>query len=152
MKAVIVGAGEVGFHIADHLSREGHDVFVVEQDCPYMDIDGLDRNSRHLLGRDAEGLMRAYLRLTEPGYKYEEPAIGRVVTDKTVRGTGTGGELMQRGVEEAERLFPGRDIKLSAQVYAREFYEKFGFRQVSQPYDEDGIMLIAMVRRKAESK
>ncbi|HDH57425.1 MAG TPA: GNAT family N-acetyltransferase [Bacteroidetes bacterium] len=122
------------------------EVFVVEQNCPYMDIDGLDRQAWHLLGRNAEGNLVAYLRIVAPGAKYREPAIGRVFTHKSIRGKGIGRELMIRGIKKAEELFPGSAIRLSAQVYAQGFYAQFGFSAVGEPYDEDGIPHVEMVK------
>lgn len=121
-------------------------VFVVEQHCPYSDIDGLDRNAWHLLGRDADGTLVAYLRVVQPGCKYPEPSIGRVVTHPSVRDQGLGRELMTIAIEKVEELFPGSPIRLSAQVYARGFYQSFGFDIASQPYDEDGIPHVEMLR------
>jgi ElaA protein len=122
------------------------DVFVIEQNCPYDDIDGRDKNSWHLLGEDEDGEMVAYLRLTKPGYKYAEPAIGRVVTARKVRRTGAGAELMREGIRKSEELHPGSPIRISAQVYAKGFYAQFGFEPVGEPYDEDGILHIVMLR------
>ena len=122
------------------------EVFVVEQNCPYMDMDGLDPHAWHLLGHNAEEELVAYLRIVAPGFKYREPAIGRVVTHKSTRGTGVGRELMIRGIEKATELYPGAAIRLSAQVYAQGFYAQFGFSAVGEPYDEDGIPHVEMVR------
>ena len=121
-------------------------VFIVEQRCPYLDIDGLDRHAWHLLGRDADGALVAYLRAVQPGSKYPEPSIGRVVTHPNVRDQGIGRELMTIGIENVEKLFPGSPIRLSAQVYARGFYQSFGFETAGQPYDEDGIPHVEMLR------
>lgn len=121
-------------------------VFVVEQDCAYLDADGLDRRSRHLMAwRDGELL--AYLRLLEPGSKYPEASIGRVLTVPPVRGTGLGREMLARGVARAEADFPGTGIRISAQAHLEKFYAEFGFDRVSEPYDEDGILHIEMFRK-----
>lgn len=123
------------------------EVFVIEQNCPYLDIDGLDPYSWHLLGRNSAGKLVAYLRVVPPGRKFEDPSIGRVVTSKEVRGRGIGRELMRRAIEKSEELFPNSSLRLSAQLYARGFYQSFGFSQVSEPYDEDGILHIDMIRK-----
>ncbi len=132
------------------LMRLRQEVFVVEQNCVYLDADGYDQNARHLLGRDGEGQLVACLRLFAPGVKYRDfpsdACIGRVCTAASVRGTGLGRELMRRGVAEAERLWPGCGIRLSAQVYLLKFYESLGFVVTSEPYDEDGIPHVEMVR------
>lgn len=123
------------------------EVFIFEQNCPYKDMDGLDPHAWHLLGRNERGDLMAYLRIVAPGFKYREPAIGRVVTHKSIRGTGIGRELMIRGIEKAEELYRGSAIRLSAQLYAQSFYAQFGFSAVGEPYDEDGIPHIEMVRK-----
>ena len=138
----------------DRLSgREVHDVlqlrqrvFVVEQTCPFLDADGLDPKCWHGLGRDEAGLLVATARLVPPGLKYEEPAIGRVVTAPEVRRTGAGRALMLSSIQQVQRLFPGQPIRLGAQRYLERFYGSFGFRPVGEPYDEDGIDHIEMLR------
>ncbi|WP_395093898.1 GNAT family N-acetyltransferase [Armatimonas sp.] len=125
-------------------------VFVVEQNCVYLDADGYDQVARHLLGRDEHQSLVASLRLFAPGGKYkefpEDASIGRVCTAASVRGTGLGRELMRRGIAEAERLWPGCAIRISAQVYLEKFYGSLGFVAVSAPYDEDGIPHVEMAR------
>ena len=132
------------------LMRLRQEVFVVEQSCVYLDADGYDQNARHLLGRDGEGQLVACLRLFAPGVKYkefpDEASIGRVCTAALARGTGLGQELMRRGIAEAERLWPGSRIRISAQAYLLNFYGKLGFVPVSEPYDEDGIPHVEMLR------
>jgi ElaA protein len=138
----------------DRLSaREVHDVlqlrqrvFVVEQACAFLDIDGLDPSCWHGLGRDEAGVLVATARLVPPGLKYEEPAIGRVVTAPEVRRTGAGRALMSSAIAQVQRLYPGQRIRLGAQRYLEEFYGSFGFKPVGEPYDEDGIPHIEMVR------
>ena len=129
------------------LMRLRQEVFVVEQNCVYLDADGYDQNARHLLGRDGEGQLVACLRLFAPGVKYpNEASIGRVCTAASLRRTGLGRELMRRGIAEAEQLWPRCGIRLSAQVYLLKFYESLGFATASEPYDEDGIPHVEMVR------
>ena len=137
----------------DQLSaREIHDilqaraaVFVVEQACAFQDVDGADPVSEHIVGRE-DGAIVAYCRLVPPGVKYPEPSIGRVITSKAARRTGAGRTLMARAIERAGTLWPGRCIKIGAQQYLERFYGSFGFVQSSEPYDEDGIQHIEMVR------
>ncbi|TCW33082.1 GNAT family N-acetyltransferase [Gulbenkiania mobilis] len=122
-------------------------VFVVEQQSIYGDLDGLDQQALHLSGRSPEGHLLAYARLLPPGIKLDRAvAIGRVVVDASVRGTGLGRLLMQQALEAAESAWPGVEIGLSAQVNARSFYESFGFRRVSEPYDDGGILHEDMLR------
>ena len=124
-------------------------VFVVEQKCVYLDADGIDRVAVHLLGWQViEGRRRlvAYARLLPPRVKYAEPSIGRVSTHPDVRGTGAGRALMRKAIERVEEAGWGPDIRIAAQMYLERFYEGFGFRRVTEPYTEDDIWHVDMVR------
>jgi len=88
----------------------------------------------------------AYCRLVPPGVKFAEPSIGRVLTTEAVRRTGAGRELVREAVARAQALWPGAALRIGAQVYLDKFYGEFGFTQCSEPYDEDGIMHIHMLR------
>ena len=121
------------------------EVFVVEQTCPYLDPDGHDENSVHLLGEDS-GELAAYLRILPPGEKYSEASLGRVLTREKWRGTGLGRVLVAEGVRQCESLFPGAPIRIGAQAHLAKFYGEFGFVTVSEPYDEDGIPHVEMLR------
>jgi ElaA protein len=124
-------------------------VFVLEQTCLYPDIDGLDTGAYHLLGwRSVDGRREliASLRCLAPGAKYAEMSLGRVVTSPAARGTGLGRELVAQGIAHAESLHRGHAIRIGAQAHLERFYANFGFVTVSEPYDEDGIMHVDMVR------
>jgi ElaA protein len=147
-------------------------VFVVEQQCAFLDADGIDRYSWHLLGRQSETVVGieniqplqyiqalqkgtplvAYLRIVPPGRRFDEPSIGRVVTAPEVRRTGLGRILMEEGIRRTKELYPGRPIMLSAQRYLENFYGSLGFVVTGEPYDEDGIphvnMLLATNERR----
>jgi ElaA protein len=120
-------------------------VFVLEQG-PYLDPDGLDQHSAHLLGRDTAGVLQAYLRLVDPGLRYVEPAIGRVVTSPETRGTGLGRLLVAEGVARCVRAWPGQGIRISAQAHLERFYGEFGFARAGEPYLEDDIPHLEMLR------
>jgi ElaA protein len=120
-------------------------VFVLEQG-PYLDPDGVDRQSWHLLGRDALGQLQAYLRVVDPGVKYPEPSIGRVITSPEVRGSGAGRALMSEGVARCLAAWPARGIRISAQAHLERFYGEFGFQRVGEPYLEDNIPHLQMWR------
>ena len=126
------------------------DVFVVEQDCVYADLDGKDLQSIHLWAESAEHVpgdaAEAVVRLLPPGVSYAEPSIGRVASIKTQRGTGLGQELMERAVRACQRMWPDYAVKISAQQYLIGFYESFGFEVVGEGYMEDNIPHIGMVR------
>jgi ElaA protein len=124
-------------------------VFIVEQNCPYPDADGRDPNAWHLLGWVQGPMSRslvAYARLFEPGVRYDEGSIGRVVTAPEVRGTGVGKALMAEALRRIESLAPGQPIKIAAQRRIEDFYLGLGFRTVSAPYEEDGIIHVDMLR------
>ncbi len=125
------------------------EVFVVEQDCPYLDADGSDEAAWHLMGMDKNGRLVAYARLIPKGISYKKyPSFGRVATAQEVRGTGVGKELMEQALAWMEKLFPGEDMKISAQCYLEKFYENFGFEIVGEEYLEDGIPHFPMVLKK----
>ncbi len=124
-------------------------VFVLEQQCLYADIDGLDPLALHLLGwQTVDGIrtLVAYLRCFAPGDYHAETTLGRVLTVPAARGRGAGKQLMAEGIRQAERCFPGSRIRISAQQHLQRFYESFGFVCVSEGYLEDGIPHIAMLR------
>ena len=120
-------------------------VFVVEQDCPYQDADDLDAVSWHLIA-SVEGQLAAYLRIVDPGHKYPEASIGRVLTPKTFRGLGLGQQLMTEAIAGAQRHYPGLAIRISGQSYLLAFYRAFGFETVGEEYLEDGIPHFEMLR------
>lgn len=122
------------------------EVFIVEQSCPYLDADGLDQLSHHLMVQDnASGQLLAYMRLITPGAKYPEPALGRLLTCKQVRGSGIARTMMISAIHRVTHLWPGQPLRISAQHYLLRFYESLGFSAVSAPYDEDGIEHIEML-------
>ena len=125
-------------------------VFVLEQDCIYQDIDDLDRNSWHLMGwknyASAKQQLLAYLRVVFADYQYKEPSIGRVLIIQEFRGMGLGKELLNQALIKIAQEYPKQSIRISAQQHLEHFYSQFGFSQVSEPYDEDGIMHIKMLK------
>jgi ElaA protein len=122
-----------------------NEVFVVEQNCVYQDLDNKDQVALHLMGWDEKKLV-AYSRLLPPGASYPETSIGRVVTSPSARRKGLGKDLMQRSLYEVKRLFGDGPIKLGAQLYLKDFYTSLGFTQTSEIYLEDGIQHIEMVK------
>lgn len=127
------------------LLAQRSEVFVVEQGCIFLDADGVDRQAHLLLGRDAQGVLQASLRIVDPGVKYAEPSIGRVISAPRQRGTGLGRALMAQGIECCRTLWPGQAIRISAQARLSRFYEDFGFQTVSEPYQEDDIPHVEML-------
>lgn len=124
-------------------------IFVVEQNCVYLDADDLDQVSWHLIGRQETANQKeivAYLRVVFPEKIYSEPSIGRVLTTSALRGTGLGKELMQQALVRVAACYPNSPLRISAQQHLEKFYSDFGFESVSEPYDEDGISHIEMLR------
>ena len=122
-----------------------NEVFIVEQNCVYQDLDGKDRSAWHLMAIENSKLV-AYTRIFPPGISYSDPSIGRVVTSKIKRRTGLGIELMKRSIDECEKLFGKTTITLSAQKYLQSFYGSLGFIITGDEYLEDGIPHIKMSR------
>jgi len=124
-------------------------VFVVEQNCTYMDCDGVDPLARHLFGWQGSGASRrllAYARIFPPRAKYAESSIGRVVTHPDVRGSGGGRSLMAESLRFIDESGWGPSVRIAAQTYLERFYEQFGFRRASEPYTEDNIWHVDMLR------
>jgi ElaA protein len=119
-------------------------VFILEQG-PYLDPDGVDACSWHLQGRDDAGVLQAYLRAVDPGIKYAEPSIGRVITAPEVRGKGLGRTLMHEGLARCKAQWPGQCIRISAQARLRRFYVELAFEPVSDEYIEDMIPHLEML-------
>ncbi len=120
-------------------------VFVVEQHCAYQETDELDRYAWHL-SAFVNCELAAYARVIEPGIKNSQPSIGRVMAVKKFRAQGIGRALMEEAIKFTELNFPGKEVNISAQVYLQPFYATLGFRANGEPYDEDGILHIDMIK------
>jgi ElaA protein len=115
-------------------------VFGIEQQCIYLDADGFDPMSLHLAAwRAGERLPLAYARIVEPGAKYAEPSIGRVITAAAARRHGLGRELVRRSIVVCRTTYPGQGIRIAAQTRLERFYNDAGFVVCGAPYLEDGI-------------
>jgi len=126
-----------------HLRSE---VFVVEQNCAYQDVDHKDLKSFHLMAFDGD-ILAAYSRILPPGVSFEEASIGRVITASSYRGKGIGVVLIEKSIVAAKTSFNAKQIKIGAQLYLKKFYENVGFAQTSDVYLEDGIEHIDMLRQ-----
>lgn len=121
------------------------EVFVVEQNCPYLDADDRDQVSYHLMGFDEMNHLVAYARLIPKGISYKDAvSIGRVVSSSKIRGQGIGRVLMEQALVQVERVFNTTFVILSAQAYLKKFYESLGFQAIGEGYLEDGIPHIKM--------
>ena len=123
------------------------DIFVVEQNCAYPDIDGVDPLCEHFCMRDSSGRLIAYLRLVPPGIKAPQPAIGRLVVASSARGAGLGRVAMLEGVRRCSQRYPGQDVFLSGQLHLEPFYASLGFVSFTEPYLDDGIQHVNMLRK-----
>lgn len=126
-------------------------VFVIEQNAPYLDADGLDFSATHIMGftkEDNQPQLVAYLRILPPhNARFSDLSIGRVVTNRNLRRQGLGKELMRVGLIESAKHYPEHPIRISAQSHLEHFYGQFGFETVSQPYLEDNIPHVEMLRK-----
>lgn len=122
------------------------EVFVIEQNCIFLDMDNKDQYCQHLM-LYSENELVAYARIVPAGLSYPEPSIGRVVSSDTVRGKGFGRQLLRLSIENCVRLCGNKPIRIGAQLYLKDFYGSFGFVASGDVYDEDGIDHIEMVRQ-----
>lgn len=122
------------------------DVFVIEQNCPYPDLDNYDQKAVHIWAEE-KGEVLAYCRIFNKGIKYDETSIGRVLTTEKARGKSLGKLLIQYAVETIENRFRTSEIRISAQDYLLRFYTGFGFEDTGNKYLEDDIPHTEMIRR-----
>ena len=121
------------------------EVFVVEQDCVYQDVDGKDQKSLHVFGLKNEKII-VYTRIFKPGDYFKNASIGRVVVSSKERKFGFGHLLMKASIKAIEHHFKVSKITISAQVYLKKFYESHGFIKIGEDYLEDGIPHIEMLK------
>jgi len=123
-------------------------IFVVEQNCPYPELDDRDKIAFHFFGINKENKIIAYTRIFKPGDYYEEAAFGRVAVHQDYRNQKIGFQLVEQTIIEIHKLFGNINIKIGAQTYLNNFYQSFGFHQVGDDYIEDGIPHIHMLINK----
>ena len=123
------------------------EVFVVEQNCIYQDVDGKDLKSTHLMAWDGKNLA-AYTRLVPAGISFAEASIGRVITSPRYRGLGIGITLMEKSIAYTLNIYNTNKIRIGAQLYLKKFYENLGFVTEGEEFLEDGIPHIEMVFSK----
>lgn len=145
MQITVKAFEDLRLHELYKLLQLRSEVFVVEQNCVYQDIDGKDQQALHVLGYEEQELV-AYTRIFPPDTYFKEAAIGRVVVKDSSRKKTFGHEIMKASIKAIEEHFSSRSIKLSAQTYLTKFYESHGFEQIGEGYLEDGIPHIAMVK------
>ena len=122
------------------------EVFVLEQNCAFVDADGAkDLRAHHLWAEASNGQILAYTRLLAAGVAFSEASVGRVLTHASMRGSGLGVALMHRSLDTLKSMYGAQPVRIGAQLYLKKFYEKFGFVQASEPYLEDDIWHIEML-------
>jgi ElaA protein len=138
-------------HFAELTTNELYDilwlrsrVFVVEQNCVYLDFDYKDQKSYHLMGT-IDGKLVAYVRILPPGLSFEEASIGRVLTNPDFRGNGYGIELMKLAIDKTLEQYQVKSIRIGAQCYLNKFYQNLGFVNSGEEFLEDGIPHIEML-------
>lgn len=122
------------------------EIFVVEQNCVYQDLDYKDQKSLHVFGVKKDKII-AYTRIFKPGDYFKEASIGRVVVDKKERKNKYGHDLIKASIKAVQDKFSTSEITISAQVYLKKFYESHGFHKIGEEYLEDGIPHIEMLRK-----
>lgn len=145
LKIEVKSFNELSIQELYNLLQLRSEVFVVEQDCVYQDLDGKDDKALHVLGIK-ENKIVAYTRIFKPGDYFKEASIGRVVVDKDERAFKYGYDIMETSVVAIKQHFKTSIIKISAQCYLGKFYSNLGFKPVGEGYLEDGIPHIAMIR------
>ena len=144
MKIVIKKYGELTCDELYDILKLRCEVFVVEQNCAYCDPDGLDKQAAHVILADGDRVV-ATARILPAGTRFRQVSIGRVVVDSGYRKRSLGKLLMDKAIAYATDILSAKEIKISAQLYLRKFYEDLGFKQVTDIYDEDGIPHIGML-------
>ena len=124
-----------------------NEVFIVEQECPYLDCDEKDFKSYHLFAKENDQIV-AYSRILEKGVSYDEISIGRVIVKQSHRGKGISRKMMMKAIDFVENNLGGDTIKIQAQARLIEFYGSFGFKAISEVYLEDNIPHIDMLYKK----
>jgi ElaA protein len=135
---------ELTIHELYEILQLRSEVFVVEQNCVYQDIDGKDTKAMHLIGT-MDNKIVAYARLFNKGQYFENASIGRVVVDSKHRNLNFGHDLMRNAMDAIKQHFETTKISISAQLYLKKFYESHGFTQIGDGYLEDGIPHIKMI-------
>lgn len=123
------------------------EIFVVEQNCPYQEVDEKDRKSFHLFGKTSNGQIIAVSRILPPGVSYQEISIGRVALKKEARGKGIADEMMKETFKFIESRFGKQAVRISAQHYLLNFYNKHGFTPIGEIYLEDNIPHVEMLTK-----
>jgi ElaA protein len=145
MKFKVKKFSELGVDELYDLLKLRQEIFVVEQNCIYLDADGIDKNCLHLLGIENKKIV-GYARIIPAGYTYKTPSIGRVVVDEKHRGKGCARALMNNAIKVAVEEFKAKKITISAQLYLKEFYESIGFKVSGGVYLDCDLPHLKMIK------
>lgn len=145
MKITVKTFNELTLHELYNVLQLRTEVFVVEQDCVYQDMDGNDEKALHVLGFKDETLV-AYTRIFKPGDYFDKASIGRVVVRQSERAHNYGYSIMKASIKAIKLHFNETKLKISAQSHLEHFYNNLGFKQIGEEYLEDGIPHIAMIK------
>lgn len=145
MEIKVLAFDELTLYSLYELLQLRAEVFVVEQNCPYQDVDGKDKKALHVLGYQDHQLV-AYTRVFKPGDYFENASIGRVIVKENARKYGFGKDIMNASIAFIEKEFKQDKIELSAQTYLKKFYNDLGFYEVGEGYLEDDIPHIKMIK------
>ena len=131
-------------HVLYQILQLRQNIFIIEQDCIYPDLDDLDQDAMHMTGRSGDTL-QAYQRCLAPGASYRESSIGRIIVAPSARGSQLGRALVQRGIDHNRNQWPDHGIQIGAQAQLTKFYSSLGFVSLEDEYMEDGILHVHMV-------
>jgi len=148
MKIFIKNFNELSLEELHDLLQLRSQIFIVEQDCVYQDIDGKDKQALHVFGKK-DGKIVAYTRCFQPGVYFEEASIGRVAVLEDHRNMRYGHDIIEHSIGAIEAHYHAAAIKLSAQTYLVNFYKSHGFTRIGEEYLEDGIPHVGMIRVRA---
>ena len=146
MKIVLKHFHELTIQELYNILQLRSEVFVVEQNCIYQDIDGKDQKAVHIFIKENKDVL-AYSRVFNEGEYFENPSIGRVVVKKEKRGTELGKKIMVEGAKYIKETFTNKKIEISAQKYLKDFYKDLGYKFTGNEYLEDGIPHIRMIKQ-----
>jgi ElaA protein len=144
MNVKVKSFDELSVHELYAILKLRQEVFIIEQNSIYDELDGKDQESKHVMGFLDDTLI-AYSRILPPGLSYSEASIGRIITAPSVRRKNLGRKLVRFSLDTCHSLYPDSAVRISAQQHLQKFYSEFGFKTVSEPYDDGGILHVQML-------
>lgn len=145
LKLEIKSFSALGLQELYDLLKLRQDVFIIEQESIYTDLDELDQQSQHVLLKDGQQLL-GVARIVPKGVKYDVVSVGRIATAASHRGQGLGKKIINAALEYCDNKIKTKTVKISAQLHLEVYYQGFGFETISEPYDDGGVLHIDMKR------